>query len=173
MEENQKKDGLSGVVDLLWLTKENASFTEEEGFLSLVVDGKAYDRVLLSRCFPFDEPETHISVTDCEQQEIGMIRDLQELSEESQAACRLELSRKYFTRVILSIEKIKEHYGFTHWDVTTKTGKVSFSVQDTYRSITKITVDHLLINDVDGNVYEILSVDALPKKSYRQIELYL
>ena len=95
------------------------------------------------------------------------------MSEESQADCRLELSRKFFTRVILSIEKVKEHYGFTHWSVTTKNGKLSFSVQDTYRSITKITADHLLINDVDGNVYEILSVDALPKKSYRQIELYL
>lgn len=173
MEENQKKDGLSGIVDLLWLTKENASFQEEEGFLSMTASGKVYDRVLLSRCFPFDEPETHISVTDCEQREIGMIRDLQDLSEESREACRLELSRKYFTRVILSIEKIKERYGFTHWDVTTKSGKLTFSVQDTYRSITKITADHLLINDVDGNVYEIMSVDALPKKSYRQIELYL
>jgi hypothetical protein len=33
--------------------------------------------------------------------------------------------------------------------------------------------DHLLVYDVDGNVYEIKSVDALPRKSYRQLELYL
>ena len=169
----QKKDGLSGIVDLIWLNRENASFHEEEGFLSMDLDGTHYDRVLLSRCFPFDEPETHISVTDCDLKELGMIRDLQELSEESGEACRLELARKYFTREILSIEKIKERYGFTHWEVMTASGKKSFSVQDTYRAITKITPDHLLVYDVDGNVYEIASVDALPHKSYRQLELYL
>ena len=49
MDDGKKKDGLSGIVDLLWLTKENASFNEEEGFLSMVADGKTYDRVLLSR----------------------------------------------------------------------------------------------------------------------------
>lgn len=173
MEENQKKDGLSGIVDLLWLTKDNASFRDEEGFLSMTLGEKIYDRVLLSRCFPFDEPETHISVTDCELQEIGMIRDLHELTEESREACGKELARKYFTRKILSIEKIKERYGFTHWEVTTQKGKASFSVQDTYRSITKITSDHLLIYDVDGNVYEIMSVDGLPRRSYRHLELYL
>ena len=173
MEEKQKKDGLSGIVDVTWLTKDNATFCDDEGFLSMDMGEDHYDRVLLSRCFPFDEPETHISVTDCEMKEIGLIRDLQELSEESREACRTELSRKYFTREILSIEKIKERYGFTHWDVTTASGKKSFSVQDTYRSITKITPDHLLVYDVDGNVYEIMSVDALPRKSYRHLELYL
>ncbi len=173
MEEHQKKDGLSGIVALRWITQDNATFRDEEGFLSMTLDGTAYDRVLLSRCFPFDEPETHIAVTDCDQQELGMIRDLKELDEPSRTACLKELTRKYFTRAILSIEKIKERYGFTHWSVTTQKGKTSFSVQDTYRSITKITPDHLLISDVDGNLYEIMSVDALSHRSYRQLELYL
>lgn len=183
MEEQQKKDSLARILEIRWLAQENASFRDEEGYLSMTLrleepdeEGlteRVYDRVLLNRCFPFDEPESHISVTDTEQQEIGMIRELDRLSEESQAACRAELARKYFTRRILSIEKIKERYGFTHWEVTTDSGKTAFTLQDTYRSITKVTPDHLLINDMDGNVYEILSVDGLSRRSYRHIELYL
>lgn len=165
------------VVAVRYLTAENAAFYDGEGILSLTLrengEEKTYDRVLLCRCFPFDEPETHLSVTDTEQQEIGIIRDVAELSEESREACRRELKRRYFTRKILSVEKVKDRYGFTYWTVMTDSGRQEFALQDTFRSIIKVTPDHLLIQDVDANMFEIPSVEKLSRRSYRQIELYL
>lgn len=167
---------LTGIIDVYQLTAANADFREEDGYLSLrITDGETreYDRVLLNRCFPFDEPESHLSVSDPDGTEIGMISDVNDLKEADREACRRELARRYFTRKILAIRKIRERYGFTRWDVVAETGPLNFSLQDTYRSITKVTPDHLLITDVDGNIYEIESLEKLSYKSYRQIELYL
>lgn len=174
---------IKDVVGILYITKENADFTDCDGYISLKLKGdsekiaamenKEFSRVLLSRCFPFELTEGFLSVTSEDGTEIGIIKSLKDLSEESITACRNELGRKYFTRKILTVEKVREKYGYTTWNVTAEEGKVTFTVHDTYRSITKVTADHLLINDINGNIFEIESLEALPPKSYRQIELYL
>ena len=50
-------------------------------------------------------------------------------------------------------------------------------LQDTFRSIIKSPRDdgteRIFILDVDGNRYEIPDVEALDRKSYKKIELYL
>ena len=55
--------------------------------------------------------------------------------------------------------------------------KKSFTLQDTFRSIIKSPRDdgteRIFILDVDGNRYEIPNVEALDRKSYKKIELYL
>ena len=52
-------------------------------------------------------------------------------------------------------------------------GRLSFAMHDTFRNITKISENRVVLNDVDGNRYEIDDVLALDGRSYRRIELYL
>ena len=84
-----------------------------------------------------------------------------------------ELERKYFMQTIVSVDKLKDRYGFTYWDVSTTAGKASFTMHDTHRNIVKISEDRLMIVDMDGNRYLIPSVAGLDKGSYKKIELYL
>jgi len=84
-----------------------------------------------------------------------------------------ELERKYFYFHIKKIKTLKDNRGFTYWTCDTDCGEVTFTVQDTFRSITKISDDKIMIQDVDGCRYGIDSLEALDKKSMRKIELYL
>lgn len=86
---------------------------------------------------------------------------------------RSELERKYYLKKILTIDRLKDRYGFTYWDVTTPEGKTSFTLQDTQRSIQKMDENRLMIIDIDGNRYEIPNVSELDRQSYKKIELYL
>ena len=103
-----------------------------------------------------------------------MIRALSELKKETQELLMAELSRKYYAPKITKILSVKERYGFSYWQVVLSDDRsFFFTVQDTYRSILRITYQHLFIIDVDGNRFEIPNVEALDRASYKKIELYL
>ncbi len=171
------------VIKIRYLDDSNATFSEQDGFLSLkatlpndegVVEEQSFERVFLHSAFPFDMPHAYISVLDRDQKEIGMIRALSELSEATQKILTGELGRKYYAPRIKRILSVKERYGFSYWRVDLENAAdFSFTVQDTYRSMLKVDNDHVFIVDVDGNRFEIPSVEALDRASYKKIELYL
>ena len=171
------------VIKIRYLDDTNAVFTEQEGFLSLKTtlpndegteEEQTYERVFLHSAFPFDMPHSYISVLDKDQKEIGMIRELSALSDGTQKILLGELGRKYYAPRIRKILSVKERYGFSYWRVDLENvSDFSFTVQDTYRSMLKVDHDHVFIMDVDGNRFEIPSVEALDRASYKKIELYL
>ena len=134
---------------------------------------KNWDRVFLHRAFPFDDPYEYISVLDKDQNEIGIIGDLRNIEPNMRKLIEEELERKYYTPTIKAIKQIKERYGFSHWKVETDIGPLQFTVQDTYRSIIRVTSTRLFVVDMNGNRYEIPDIHELDRKSYRMIELYL
>lgn len=138
---------------------------------------KVAERIYLSRAFPFDMPFEYISVLDKDKKEIGFIRSLDDFDEPARTQLIHELETKYYTPVIKKILSVKERYGFSYWKTECEFGEKSFTLQDTFRSIIKSPKDdgseRIFILDVDGNRYEIPDVEALDRKSYKKIELYL
>ena len=138
---------------------------------------KVAERIFLSRAFPFDMPFEYISVLDKDKKEIGFIRSLDDFDEPARTQLIHELETKYYTPVIKKILSVKERYGFSYWKTECEFGEKSFTLQDTFRSIIKSPRDdgteRIFILDVDGNRYEIPNVEALDRKSYKKIELYL
>lgn len=197
MEHKEESISMSTVSKIVYLNDENATFHAENGFLSLTArlpkkedlfekesseeqcdeNGlvtKNWERVFLHSAFPFDAPHEYISVLDKDNKEIGMIRALSALKRETQEVLKAELSRKYYAPIITKILSVKERYGFSYWQVLLSDNRsFSFTVQDTYRSILRVTYQHLFIIDVDGNRFEIPNVEALDRASYKKIELYL
>ena len=163
------------IIQIQYLTKENATFYQSGDFLGLktVIDGEEKDHgiVKLRRLFPFEELWRDISVL-AGGEEIGVIADIS-LFGEDEALLRKELERIYFTPKISKIHSMKEKYGFSSWDVDTDIGRVTFSVRDTFRSIHSFTNGRVIITDVDGGRYEIVDFKTLDKSSFRKIEIYL
>ena len=155
-----------------WLTPQTASFFLKNGFL-YVKQGEKEERAFLYRQFPFELEWEFLSVMDGEKQEIGILRDLHAFDEDTRALLTKELERRYYTPVIQKILSMKERYGFSYWKVQTKDGEVSFTLQDTFRSMIHMGENRLLLLDVNGNRFEISDVTALDRKSYKKIELYL
>lgn len=139
-------------------------------------DGSAlydYSRIFLQRAFPFENPYEYISVLDSEGKEVCLIHKLDELREQDRPLIVDELERKYYTPVISKITSMNERFGFSYWTVTTDTGERSFTMQDTYRNISRVSSTHVFLTDVDGNRYDIPDIEALDRKSYRKLELYI
>ncbi len=134
---------------------------------------REYNRVFLHRAFPFENPDEYISVVDKNGAEVALIRNISDISEFDKNFVIEELKRKYYTPVIKKIISMKERYGFSYWKVETETGVRSFTMQDVYRNVHKVDLNHVFLTDVDGNRYDIEDVESLDKKSYKKIELYL
>ena len=234
-----KQNTIDNVIDIVYLTPENAEFSvSANNFLQLKanvaypetlqdnvnkaekpeeenkIEEFTFERVFLHRAFPFDNPFKFISVagnfpkrgedkkdgdkktTDGDKpteetkgdspapprenttslgdlKEIGIISDVSVFDEIQKQYLVNELNRKYFTPVIETIYSVKDKWGYSYWEVKTNMGKIKFSVNDTHRNITKITEDRIIVNDVNGNRYEIKSLQELDRPSFRKIELYL
>lgn len=173
-----EKTNLTDVVKTEYLSPKNAVFKAEKGFISLeytAADGekKTYSRVFLHRCFPNEITDGYISVLDSENNEAGIIKSLNDFPEDVKALLETELKRRYFVFTIKKIRSVKEKYGYSYWTVDEEKGEREFTVQDTYRSINKITDDRIVVTDIDGNRYEIPSLSALDRKSQKRIEIFL
>jgi hypothetical protein len=118
-------------------------------------------------------PEEYISVQNKDQEELALIKSLSDLPDEAAALVCEELERKYYTPKLKKILTLKETRGFSFWQVLTDAGELSFTLQDTFRSIVCVGEKRLLLLDVNGNRFEIADVGKLDRKSYKKIELYL
>ena len=224
------QNNINNIIDIMYLTPENSEFSvSENGFLQLKATVKNpeiktkegepennkteeifFERVLLHRAFPFDNPFKFISAVGCfpkppeekkddekenkepkekkedspapprenttslgDLKEIGIVSDIEVFEKKQKQYLLNELNRKYFTPVIEIIYSLKDKYGFSYWEVKTDAGKLKFTVNDAFRNIIKITDDRIIINDVNGNRYEVKSLENFDKASYRKIELYL
>ena len=108
-----------------------------------------------------------------EQAEVGIIKSVSLFEGVGEELLRTELRRRYYAPVIDKILGVKERYGFSYWRVHTAEGNVNFTLHDTYRSIIRASHNRVVLLDVNGNRFEIPDVQALDRKSYKKIELYL
>ncbi|MCL2816001.1 MAG: DUF1854 domain-containing protein [Oscillospiraceae bacterium] len=122
---------------------------------------------------PAPPPPKESTTSLGELKEIGIISDIAVFDENQQKYLTEELGRKYFIPIIETIASVKEKYGFSYWEVHSDIGKIKFTVHDAYRNILKITDDRIMVTDVNGNRYEITSLNKMDRKSFRRIELFL
>jgi len=179
---SDNRTSLRDVVSIVYLTPENSVFSENNHFLTLVMKTKdengadtekTYDRVFLHRAFPFDHPESFISVQDTDKNELGMISELSVFPAETADLLRAELERKYYAPVLKSIVNIRDRYGYAYCTAVTDAGEITFTLKDAARSILKVDEKRVIITDVDGNRYNIPDLAVLDRRSYKKIELYL
>ena len=175
--ETEKTVSLFEAADIFYLTPDCAEFYKNGDFCGarITKDGeeKNYERVFFHRAFPFDLPSLYISVQDENEEEIGLIKDLALFEKESSDLINYELLRKYYIPKIQKILSLKETRGFSYWKTTSDAGELNFTLQDTYRSISRVGEDRAFITDVSGNRYEIESIEALDSKSRKKLEIYL
>lgn len=176
--EENKVVRLRDAANIVYLSRENCQITKNGDFIAAEItaaDGtaKSYNRICLHRSFPFDMPWSYISVQDKDGEEIGLIKSIEDFDECRKSLLKEELLRKYYAPKIIKILSLKEVRGASFWKCVTDAGELSFTVQDTYRSILKIGADRAYITDACGNRYEIESLAALDKHSRRKLEIYL
>lgn len=96
----QQRQRVEEMFDVCWLNEENAAFSPTKGgFVSMKTEQAEYASVRFYRAFPFSHPREYISVRSgdgSESKELGMIKSLCELSEQTQALIERQLGAAVF-----------------------------------------------------------------------------
>ena len=178
----QEKKAVEEIIAIRSITADNAVFRRTEGgFVSLEYANpgggkKTYPRVSVHRCFPFSDPTRFISIREPEAdgREIGLIEDLDALPREMRAMLEEQMGLRYFTPKIRRVNSIKEEYGYAYWDVLTDRGACRFTVRmGGGGNVYSIGPNRYLVNDIDGNRFEIPDLYKLSAREIKQLDLFI
>lgn len=148
-------------------------FRNDNGFLLLSLNGENKGRVKLTRSYPFSKPTEYICVTDLEDKEIGILRDISSLDKVSEELASNELATRYFCPTITEIKSIKEKMGHFYFETKIGDKAKNFTVKNITRNIRFADEDTLLIFDMDGNRFIMPEFSKTDVKSKRILEPYL
>lgn len=153
--------------------KECRFFKNKNGFLVLELNNEEKGRVKLSRSYPFSKPTEYICISDLEDKEIGILRDINELDNTSFELAKEELETRYFCPTITEIKSIKEKMGHFYFETKIGVKDRNFTVKNITRNVRFAGEDTLLIFDMDGNRYIMPEFSKTDIKSQRLLEPYL
>jgi len=129
-----------------------------------------WQEVSVARLFPFSEPKGWLSVLDKDKAEIGILRDLEELTPECQAHIEEEIARSHIMPRITRIVSSRNRADLIEWSVETDRGPATFLTRSLRDQVESPFPNRLLIKDVDDNRYEIPDVTKLPLASRRLLD---
>ena len=126
-----------------------------------------YEEIEVNPAFPLSEFGRFLAIKDAEGNELGMLRDISQLDDQSRRALKVILEKIYFMPRITGILAIEEEYGVSRWDVETEKGLRSFDIRSRRRDVRLYDNGRVIIHDIDGNRYEITDYRNLDKRSQK------
>lgn len=180
MKDKKTQQSLLQSVDITYLTPANSEFRMTKGGLlelsyksDINKTTELHSPIALHLAFPFMKPREYISVFSSENNEVGIISNLDIFDKQTQSIIDAELARRYFSPQITKIISIKERFGFSYWKVITDKGEMDFAVSDTYKSIIRFSSTRFVIIDADGNRFSINNLEDLDTVSVKTLEMYI
>ena len=135
-------------------------------------DGRSFPNLEPHRLFPITSADTYISLLDTQESEVALIRDMNELSEESREAVNACFADIYRIPSITRILDINEKYGSLMWTVETNYGTITFLIRGRYQTVKRIG-KRFRVRDNCDNRYEIPDYTKLDKHSKRLLIPYM
>ena len=137
--------------------------SSNDGRLVALIDGEPV-AVRLRQCFPWSEPDRHLSLRDAEDNEIALVRDPAELDSVSRDALERAIAEAGFVLEVTRVLSIEEEVEIRQWVVETRQGRRSFQthLDDWPRALPS---GGLLIRDVGGDLYRLAAAQELDKRS--------
>jgi ATP-binding cassette, subfamily B, bacterial len=153
-----------------WLTPEDAQICAgpRETVTIVLANDQVYRGVFAVNLFPATNPNDYISLRvwtrDGEQQEIGILRHLDQWPLESQMLVRHALDRRYFLQTIEGVDSIRLELGHLHCQVRTPHGPRRFTMRWSQSQVQDFGTSGKMLLDLDDNRFLVPDVQALPPK---------
>lgn len=158
--------------ELVFLTKDHVEFWKTTGgMLAARIGEETYDSLFLHCSFPHTDKRIYISVRTPDHKEVGLIRSLDDFSEDTAALLETYIQLRYFAPKIKQVLKIKEEFGYSYWETETDAGNYHFTVRSGGANVKLVTDKKLMITDVDGNRFMIEDINEVSEKEFRMIEM--
>ena len=137
-------------------------------------DGTVHENLEPRRLFPLNNPDMYITLLDSNEKELGFVRDLLELDEDSANVLRECFAEYYMIPKITRLIAAEEKFGSINWSVATDRGDISFQVRNRHSDIKKLYgSNRVIIRDSNDNRYEIEDYTKLDSHSLRLLFSYL
>ncbi len=162
-----------------WLTPAIATITTDERHaLHLAINGEPdYHGVFTLRCMPVRYPRKFISlrwiVEDNRDQEIGLIRDLDDWPQDVQERIQHSLRRRYLIHTITAILDIDEEHNYLKVKAETDLGPTDFIMRCSSDHAQDYGTGGKVLLDVEENRYVIPKVADLPEPGKSLFERYI
>lgn len=153
--------------ELEYLDPQTLQFAMRGDALILTVkDDRSYLKVRAVRAFPLSELNEFIGLLDAiSGHEIGMLRHLRDLDGRARQLIQQEIDKRYFIPKIVHIIEAKKEFGAIYWDIQTDRGGRQFVMRGLRDSVHEIEPGRYLVNDVDGNRFEVPQITDLDSRS--------
>jgi hypothetical protein len=175
-DEEKMKAESADLLELRYITKDNAKFERTPGgFVKLTYKDATYDRVGVYRTFPVTMPEEFISIREANEKarEIGVVEKISDLDPETAKMLKEQLDLRYFTPEITRIFDIKTEYGYGYFHVMTTYGECRFTIHNGGSSVVSLTDTRIVINDLDGNRFEVPDIMKLTVAERKKLDLFI
>jgi uncharacterized protein DUF1854 len=151
---------------LILLDAGRLRFLEHGPILRLTIDDdRSYLRVSVLRAFPLSDPSHYLSVRDGQGNEVGLIAQPNALRPDDRTLVQRELDRRYLVPAVTRVVSARERFGTVEWTMETDRGVVRFTTRNLRENVQRPSPSRIILNDVDGNRYDIRDVDALAAAS--------
>lgn len=153
----------------VYIDKDKARITASRNNLVNVefYTGEILEDLEPRRLFPVSGLRQYITLLDKEGKEQCIIRNLDNLMDESKETIERSLDEFYLIPRIVRIIDIEEKYGILKMSCDTDRGVRSFDIISRYSDIKVLYDNRVIIRDSDDNRYEIPDHNKLDKKSKR------
>lgn len=166
--------------EIKYISQADGTFYElESGLIAYKSDEKDYGRVAVLRMFPLQYSDEYLSVRTenyargDKNEEIGIIRNLQDFDDLQKAIINRELQKRYFIPEIVEVLSIEEEFANSMWSVETTAGKVDFTVNDMGSNLLDLGNNKIMLTDVFGNRYIIPDVTKIGDKALQVLEIWI
>jgi hypothetical protein len=168
--EETEEEAASGRIK--WLVAEDVRlFRDDAGHVRATVRGdRSIVRPALLRAFPISAPDRLIELREESGDSVGMLRDLAGLDDESQQLAESILHERYLVPVVSEVVSLRRETGMWVWEVVTNRGERTFTMKSPRDDIRRLPGGCLRITDVDGNTFEVSSLQALDQSSRQLID---
>jgi Domain of unknown function (DUF1854) len=147
---------------LAFLDPSKLRFIAHGPILRLTIeDDRSILRVGIVRAFPLSEPSRYLSVRDGQGKEVGLIVQPADLRPEDRALVEHDLVRRYLVPAVTRVVSARERFGTVEWTMETDRGVVRFTTRNLRENVQRPSQGRIILNDVDGNRYDIRDVDRL------------
>jgi hypothetical protein len=152
------------------LEAQSITFAKVDGLLSVTkADGTTISPVHCARLFPLSDPDHYVSVLrseKCDEPEIGILRDINDLPEGQCSLIRDDLAQRHFLPEIQDVTNIVITGGMDEWHVITDRGEKIFFVSSRKDNIVITDENMLIVTDVEKCRYRIPDYTALSSQAF-------
>ncbi len=146
------------------LTENDGIFVDAEFFT-----GEKFEGLELKRMFPITGLTKYIALVDSEGEQVAVIRDLNDLMEDSKNVALKVLEEYYMIPRITKFIKMSERFKIWMWTAETDKGIYTFEIRNHITAVKPLYDGRVLIKDANDNRFEIPDVKKLDNKSKKMI----